>query len=335
MVHPRVLFDAALLTNGTILVVGDDGCGLMAGAEPGSELTEVFDPSTDTWTEVSSLNKPRGHAELVRLPDGTAMVLGGVNEQDLEFSSTKIYSSSDRSWSNGPLQIAAGSPVAVALGDGTIISVGRDRTEILDSGATDWRRSTAPPKVFLERLILLADGQVMGVGDNDNEERDAAFVLFDPRTEHWKRIAVAESSRSPIIPLDDGSALAIGTNDSNTRVERYYRAHDRWVAMTPLRAGRMSPQVTRLEDGRVLVAGGTTDGVTPLDSTEIYDPVADAWTDGPTLLQPRQGGWAISLPDGSALVFGGEGKAPDDGSGDTGSCVIAPIAESERWHAVP
>jgi hypothetical protein len=336
MIHPRIDFRSALLTDGTLLAVGDDQCGL-AGAYPGSERTEIYDPTADRWTEVGSLNKPRGGPQLMALPDGGAMVLGGVNEQDEEFSSTKIYSPSDRTWSDGPLMIRAGIYAAVALADGTVISVGRGGTEILDAGTTSWRRSTPAPKVFIEQLFPFADGGVLAVGTNDNEDRDGAFLTFDPNRETWTTIAAASSYRSDVIILDDGSILVVGTGDDVNGVERYDRAADRWAAGAPMSLGRYEALVTRLADRRVLVAGGTSaSGDDATDTTEIYDPASDVWTPGPPLLAPRQRGHAMTLSDGSVLVYGGHGPWSPPPSPDTGSTDCAPpIAESERLYVVP
>jgi hypothetical protein len=337
MVDPRIDFRSVLLTDGTLLAVGDDGCGLLGGAVEGSERAELYDPATDRWTEVGSLNKPRGVLQLVAQPDGAAMVLGGVNEQDEEFSSTKVYSPSDRTWSAGPLMIRAGVYAAVSLADGTVISVGRGGTEILDAGATAWRRSTPPPKVFIERLFPFADGLVLAVGTTDNEDRDAAFLTFDPNRETWTSIAAASSYRSDVITLADGSIVVLGSGDAGNGVERYDRAADRWVAGASMSRGRYGAQVTRLADGRVLVAGGSSDsGEDATDMTEIYDPGADSWTPGPPLLAPRQRGQAMSLPDSSVLVYGGHGPWSPPPSPDTGSTECAPpIAETERLYVVP
>jgi hypothetical protein len=297
----------------------------------------MYDSATDRWTEVGSLNKPRGALQLVTQPDGAAMVLGGVNEQDQEFSSTKVYSPTDRTWSPGPLMIRAGVYAAISLADGTVISVGRGGTEILDAGATAWRRSMPPPKVFIERLFLLADGLVLAVGTTDNEDRDPAFLTFDPNRETWTSITAASSYRSDVISLADGPILVVGTGDAGSGVERYDRGTDRWVAGAPMSRGRYGAQVTRLADGRVLVAGGSSEsGDDATNTTEIYDPAADTWTPGPPLLAPRQRGHAMSLPDGSVLVYGGHGPWSPPPSPDTGSTECAPpIAETERLDVVP
>ena len=347
MVHPRIEFPSVLLTDGTLLAVGEDAC-VPAGAAKGSERAEVYDPATDRWIEVGSLNKPRGAPQLVALPDGTAMVLGGVNEQDEPFSSTKIYSPRDRTWSAGPLMIRADVQAAIVTTDGSIVSVGVEGTEILDRGASAWRRSTPPPKVFVGRLFLLPDGIVLAVGENDTEERDAAFLTFDPHRETWTRISAASSFRAQVVPLEDGSILSLGQDEGGSRVERLDSPTAEWTATAPMHDGRVDAQVTALADGRVLVAGGmsissravddgysvTEDGVS--DATEIYDPRSDTWTPGPRLGSPRQGGYAKALRDGSVLVYGGYVSSPVSETPDTGSIHCPPaIPETERLYVVP
>lgn len=346
MVYPRIFFPSAVLADGSLLVVGDDGCGLRI-ANDGSQRAEVYDPATGRWSEVGSLNKPRGVPDLVSLPDGSAMVLGGVNEQDESFSSTKLYSPANRSWSPGPLMIRAGVLGAVALADGTVIAVTEGDTEILDPDSTAWRRST-PAEIVVRQLVLLADGTVFATGAFDNDDGDPAFATFDPATETWASVAAPYWISPEFVTLDDGSILFFGSDEGGSRVDRYDPATDRWVTRASMRDGRNGAQVTRLADGRVLVAGGmsissravdggysvTEDGVT--DTTEIYDPASDRWSPGPRLLAPRQAGYATTLTDGSVMVYGGFVKVVEEPGQDTGSTDCPPpIAETERLYVVP
>ena len=83
------------------------------------------DPATDTWVAAESLNKPRRWATTVALPNGSAMVLGGVNSDAEPFSSTKIISPATRTWTSGPLMtVARAYPDSVTLGDGRVLVVG-------------------------------------------------------------------------------------------------------------------------------------------------------------------------------------------------------------------
>src|SRR5262245_49530418 len=103
MPRPRSGFDAVILGDGTVLVVGDDHDCAPGGASPGSELADIYDPSLDVWHEAQPLNKPRKNATMVTLPDGSAMVIGGVNRDEIPFSSTKILSPESGTWRDGPL----------------------------------------------------------------------------------------------------------------------------------------------------------------------------------------------------------------------------------------
>ena len=62
-----------------------------------------------------------------------------------------------------------------------------------------------------------------------------------------------------------------------------------------------------LDDGRVLVAGGTDADFTALASAEIYDPASGQWSVTGSLMQAREFPVAVPLDDGTVLVMGGRG----------------------------
>jgi hypothetical protein len=63
-----------------------------------------------------------------------------------------------------------------------------------------------------------------------------------------------------------------------------------------------------LPDGRVLVVGGFGVDKDPIDSAEVFDPVAGTWSSAGTLQEARTYHTATSLPDGKVLVAGGLGE---------------------------
>ena len=74
--------------------------------------------------------------------------------------------------------------------------------------------------------------------------------------------------------------------------------------------GRWGHTATFLEDGRVLVVGGQETPSRKLDSAEIYDPAADAWSSAGTLSVARGVGHsATRLSDGRVLVTGDSDEA--------------------------
>ena len=70
---------------------------------------------------------------------------------------------------------------------------------------------------------------------------------------------------------------------------------------------RADQSAVALQDGRVLIAGGTTNanvgGVT--NTAEIYDPTAQTFTQTGSMTVPRQGATATVLNDGRVLLAGG------------------------------
>ena len=350
MVYPRSVFNAIVLTDGTPLAVGDDDCEGTYGPLAGSERSEIYDPSADRWIEVGSLNKPRSRFVLIPLPAGAAMVLGGSNQDEESFSSTKLYSPEERTWSPGPQMLDIPVQGAAALPDGRVVAVAGGDTQILDIGASAWRPVEASPELSIERLVALADGRILAIGEIPLIGTD--LVIFDPEREAWSQFPTP-SSVPPwfdLIALSDGSTFHIGSDEGGSRVERYDPTVDRWSDAAPMREGRVRPQMTQLADGRVLVAGGMSIEARPveggtgvfevagLDSTEIYDPASDSWAPGPRLNASRQAGFAAVLSDGSVLVYGGMvPSVMSDGefeTGQPGACP-APVAETERLYVVP
>ena len=76
------------------------------------------------------------------------------------------------------------------------------------------------------------------------------------------------------------------------------------------RTGQMTTQraehtATVLPNGKVLVAGGSGDGLNGLASAELYDPTTGTWSLTGPLVTPRAGHIGVLLANGKVLVAGG------------------------------
>ncbi len=353
MLRARTGFESVLLGDGTVLAVGDHSACLPGPAEPGSERAERYDSSTDMWTEAENLNKPRKSFAMVPLKDGAAMVVGGMNADDVPFSSTKVFAPDSGTWSDGPLlEIAVGDGLAATLTDGRVMSFrprfyGETGTatavELLDPTAGRWEPGTEVG-IFVDGVLALSDGNLLARGSAF--ESPELLYRYDPAADAWTNVASPIEIVSsmdfgrfgPLVALEDGDVLALSVAASSTDpfpstgVRRFDGATGEWSEGAPTSTPREGAMIATLADGRVLVAGGATSdendmGARALATTEIYDPVADSWTAGPDLLEPRKDGHALLLTDGSVLIHGGD--ASFNVNGDVPWCPD-PMTTTER-----
>ncbi|TMD91955.1 MAG: hypothetical protein E6I76_18305 [Chloroflexi bacterium] len=77
-----------------------------------------------------------------------------------------------------------------------------------------------------------------------------------------------------------------------------------WTATQSMSSGRDHATATLLEDGRVLVAGGVSNG-TVLPTAELYDPGSGRWRPTGVMASARYAATATRLRDGRVLIAGG------------------------------
>ncbi|HUM03566.1 MAG TPA: kelch repeat-containing protein, partial [Thermoanaerobaculia bacterium] len=105
-----------------------------------------------------------------------------------------------------------------------------------------------------------------------------------------------------------------------------------FCATGPTAPPRTYASLTKLADGRVLLAGGQTLGGVVLDTARIYDSSTGAFT--PTvsnMLVPRFGHQAVLLPSGKVLIVGGSNPGGPTSSAelfDPLTLIFSPVASS-------
>jgi N-acetylneuraminic acid mutarotase len=195
---------------------------------------------------------------------------------------------------------------------------------------------------------LLKDGHVLVAGGNDGGPLDSAR-LYDPDTGHWSDAETMHVARSgqAAVRLESGKVLVAGgverAGDSTSPVGKYTRsaeiydpAANTWKTAGNMSTGRFEPTMTLLDDGRVLVAGGSGDtddghgqavsGAVPLASAEVYDPASDKWSDVASMSVARSMATATPLENGKVLVAGGF----DHASGELRSAELFDPS-NEKW----
>jgi N-acetylneuraminic acid mutarotase len=100
--------------------------------------------------------------------------------------------------------------------------------------------------------------------------------------------------------------------------ERYDPIANAWTNSASMANGRDLHTATLLQDGKVLVTGGSNADGNSLASAELYDPIADTWNGAASMASARDIHSAVLLQDGRVLVAGGD---------DTGSNTTLSSAE--------
>jgi hypothetical protein len=244
----------------------------------------------------------------------------------------------------GSMHVARREHSATLLADGRVLAVGGadsawrslDTAEIFDPSTGSW---TDVGSLSIARAdhsaVLLADGRVLVAGGKTNETgaNEIAFKaeLFDPATGKWSSAGTAIGRIYGLdsgVLLPDGSVLfhaVVGEGSELTSIfERFDPTNLSWKQTAKLPEARIRPGLVVLDDGRVLVAGGS------FARAELPYPVPEAWTldrTGKNLRTlpdiPLDVGWSmasIGLSDGTVLL-----------SGPAGSVMFDPATNS--WHA--
>lgn len=235
--------------------------------------------SANTWTSKTDLNQARYRHTATLLNDGKLFVVGGEYSGYSLFQ-TEIYNPATNVWN----------PVAQP----------NTRKEYHTANLVTVNASTGATKV------MVAGGLVNGVAYNSAD-------LYDPVTNSWSygnMLANRLSHASSL--LNDGRLLITGGVDSTNTVlnsaELYDPVANIWSSTVGFTiARRLHAQVSykdALGNYRVMVIGGLGAANTDLNSTELYDPVANTWYIGPNLNYARSDFSAVKMNDGRILVIG-------------------------------
>lgn len=177
-------------------------------------------------------------------------------------------------------------------------------------------------------MFGLPDGRVVAAGGYDitsgAKVADPVYrstEIYDPATKLWAAgpdMTVPRRSHA-WTRLNDGRVLITGGiqlygNEfgASVNTEFFNPASMQFSAGPPMNTGRWLHTMTRLQDGRVLIAGGRDNNCTgrcpvySLNTAEIYDPATNTFQPTGSLHISRYNHTATLLEDGRVLILGGE-----------------------------
>lgn len=240
----RLFHTATLLPDGRVLVAGG-----MAAPTPGDKTlgfqvldsSDLFDPTTGSWSPAGSMTIGRADHTATLLPDGTVLVAGGRDgELNPSTASAETYDPAARSWTVVPrlMATARARHTATLLRDGSVLLVGGTRlvsgparvNDAIQSSAERYepRRGSFQPAPSLAQARLahfavrLPDDTVLvaaGVGGAAGTAPLASAQRFDPDMDRWgppRTMSVVSKQESVTVLAKDpcgdqcGSVLLLG-----------------------------------------------------------------------------------------------------------------------------
>lgn len=295
----RALHLPVELNNGKVLLIGGaDASGAVINA------CELYDPATNSYSPAASMVTPRILHAACRLADGRVMVAGGTSTLQPDviaaisnvLSSVEIYNPTTNTWSAGP-----------ALGGARL----------------------APALTLLpNNQVMVSGGVQVGFlfGVPISAASTTAVQRWNPATNTWANGPNMSQARAGHhynqVRLDDGRILMTGGTNVPSLLnataaapingaELYNPATNSWATFNMSQA-RTLHSANVLADGRVAICGGAQGTLTApvsIDGVEVFDPSNNTWSIKPALNSPRAGHAAAMLPDGTLVLFGGQGAS--------------------------
>jgi len=142
--------------------------------------------------------------------------------------------------------------------------------------------------------------------------------------------------------LKNGQVLVTGGGGIEQKplasAELYDPKTGTWTPTGSLKVARMDHSAILLDDGRVVVVGGSDGRPHPdlLSSIEVYDPLTKVWSPGGTTIYPRAGMTATPLGGMRVLLTGGDGPGNQQAeiydAAKGGTTLTGPLIEDRLGH---
>jgi hypothetical protein len=282
-----------------------DGRLLVAGGHDqqnsilGLPTSSIFNPVTETWSELPDMAFRRWYPTLTMLGDGRAIVNSGSEFNENEFVDIpEIFDPTTNTWAQLTAAPAAFPqyPMMYLLPDGRLLETGSTEhptdTRVLDFNTLTW--SVVDPRVLDGAGgVMFRPGEIMksGSGSLDgvnplDPSLDVTYVLdMNATSPIWRETQPMAYPRTfhNITMLPDGTALATGgselRSESNLNpavlaAELWSPDTETWTTLAEMEFARLyHGSAILLPDARVAAAGGgNLSGAVDMLSVEIFSP---------------------------------------------------------------
>jgi len=312
---------AVTLPDGRIAVLGGGtDCAYSSLCSRGTvyDRVDVYNPATHAWSRLAPMLSPRYRFAAVARA-GRVYAIGGSNGTTA-LAAVESYNPSTNRWTAAtPLPHAAEALMAVTDANGVIDAVGGFAGNLpgyiklptyTNAYAFDghvWHPNPPLLEGATDGGAVLGPAKRVYVVGGYNNAAISTVQVYDPVAERW---SYGPSLPRPtalmgVVATPDGHIYALGGGSTQVAIFGPQRAPvvswDTTLAHAPEPLSR--PAVALGRDGRIYAFGGYD--TTVLATTYIYDPATNRWTRGASMRVAREGGRAVTLPDGRIAVLGG------------------------------
>ncbi|KPP67355.1 kelch-like protein 18-like, partial [Scleropages formosus] len=204
---------------------------------------EVYNPETDTWTQVASMNSQRSAMGTVVL-DGHIYVCGGYDGKS-SLSSVECYSPETDRWTMVTEMSASRSAAGVTVFDGRIfVSGGHDGLQIFNTveyynqHTASWHPVTGMMNKRCRHGAAALGSQLYVVGGYDGSGFLSSVEVYSSVPDQWCHLVAMNTRRSRVSLVPNcGRLYAVGGYDGQSNlnsVEMYDPETNRWSFLAPM-----------------------------------------------------------------------------------------------------
>jgi hypothetical protein len=292
----RALHLAVRLNDSRVLMIGGtDSNGVTLAS------CELYNPATNGFSATGSMDTPRVLHAACKLADGRVMVAGGTSTVQPDvltaissaLSSVEIWDPATGVWT--PANAIGGPRLAPAL---TLLS----NNQVMVSGGVQYAPIFGIPNAN-------SVNTVQRWNPSTGTWTSGANMPTARAGHHYNQVTLADGRVLMTGGINITSILTAATTTPTNAAEAYNPTTNTWQSF-PMPTARVLHSATRLADGRVVVCGGaqgTLTTPTSIANVDVFTPASNSWSSAPALTGPRSSHVGHVLPDGTLVLFGGQG----------------------------
>lgn len=316
---------AITLPSGKVVVFGNDAY---------TNITDVYNPTTNSFSRVGDMARGRHRFATALLNDGKVLAIGGMYLNGATYTSlatVEIFDPITETWSyTGSLNVAREGAIAVVLPNGKVLVTGGmmrapgttylSSAEIYDPATGLFTYVNSMPQARGSATgALMADGRVFIAGGyNGTNGHMKSAVIYNPSLNTWTTVtsqmnSIHSEGGAVTLLMNDGRMIVAGgwnPSDGVWTIDVYNPVTNSFVAAANLPQfshGRGGITGHVLSNGLVAFIGGSSGASGDIANTIVlYDPVTNTMaTEANTMSARRYRQASALMNDGRIIIIGG------------------------------